>query len=96
MRGAELGRRTKLMKTAGIYDAANAGALDALQHPDAPVVRCPKCRCEQVTADKRGVSVAGPLLGGLAVRGPVGLVLGLLGRKRTVITCLKCGTRWSP
>lgn len=41
-------------------------------------VKCPKCGCTQISANKRGIT----------------FTLGLLGTQTVFITCLKCGYRW--
>lgn len=38
----------------------------------------------------------GKAIGGAAVLGNVGLLGGLLGSKKVIITCLKCGHQWQP
>jgi len=51
-------------------------------NPDLPnsndKVKCPKCGCSQISANKRGIT----------------FTLGLFGTQTVFITCLKCGYRW--
>lgn len=56
-------------------------------------IRCPKCRCDQVTANKQGFG-AGKALGGVVLTGGVGLLAGFIGSGKVWITCLKCGHKW--
>ncbi|MGE5579228.1 MAG: hypothetical protein ACM3WU_04205 [Bacillota bacterium] len=65
----------------------------ATPHPDDDVVRCPYCGSSQYHAGDKGFSLGKAAAGGVLV-GPVGLLGGLLGSKKTVITCLKCGRKW--
>lgn len=48
--------------------------------PDDRPVQCPKCRSNQVHAEKRGWS----------------LTTGMIGASKIVLTCLKCGTKFKP
>lgn len=63
-----------------------------LNTDDEPV-RCPKCGSTQITAGDKGFSV-GKAVAGDIVAGPVGLVAGAIGSKKTIITCLNCGHKW--
>lgn len=58
-------------------------------------IRCPKCNSNQISAQNKGYGL-GKAAVGAVVLGPVGLLGGLVGSKKTVIVCLKCGHRWSP
>jgi len=58
-------------------------------------IKCPKCRSSQVTANNKGFGLGKAAVGGLLL-GPVGLLGGLIGSKKVMITCLKCGHRWQP
>lgn len=57
-------------------------------------VRCPQCGSNQIYADKKGFVLGKAAAGGLLL-GPVGLLGGMLGSKKIIITCLKCGHKWS-
>ena len=54
---------------------------------------CPKCGSQQVTANKKGYSVA-KAAAGLVLIGPLGLVGGVIGAGKIILTCLKCGYQW--
>lgn len=58
-------------------------------------IGCPKCGSTQLTANQKGFSgkkaVAGAML-----TGGIGLLAGTLGSKKIKITCLACGTSFSP
>ena len=56
-------------------------------------VKCPKCGSTQLSADKKGFGL-GKAAGGALLLGPVGLLGGLIGSKKVMITCLKCGKQW--
>lgn len=50
-------------------------------------VKCPECGSTQITANKRGFSLGRALA--------FGVVGGLVGKNKVVITCLKCGHQWN-
>lgn len=56
-------------------------------------VKCPKCGSTQLTANKKGFGLGKAAVGGLLL-GPVGLLGGVIGSGKVVITCLKCGHQW--
>lgn len=56
-------------------------------------IRCPKCGSTQITAGNKGFSTGKAIVGDI-VAGPVGLVAGNIGSKKTIITCLNCGHKW--
>ena len=56
-------------------------------------IRCSKCASTQLTADNKGFGLGKAAVGGLLL-GPVGLLGGLFGSRKTMITCLKCGYKW--
>jgi len=74
------------VKTA-FSDLAKSKAYD-----DGPI-KCPKCGSTQITAGNKGFSVGKAIVGDVLV-GPVGLVGGAMGSKKTIITCLQCGHKW--
>ena len=54
---------------------------------------CPKCKSTQLTASNKGFGLGKAAVGGILL-GPVGLLGGLIGSKKVMITCLKCGYQW--
>ena len=58
-------------------------------------VRCPKCKSNQITTDKKGFSGRKAFLGGL-FSDKIGLLAGTLGSNKIIITCLACGNQFSP
>lgn len=58
-------------------------------------IKCPKCSSTQINVDKKGFGLGKAAVGGLAL-GPVGLLGGMLGRKKIRLTCLNCGHVFSP
>ncbi len=56
-------------------------------------VRCPSCGSTQIVANKKGFGLGKSLAGGLLL-GPVGLLGGVIGSGKIVVTCLNCGNRW--
>jgi len=73
---------------AGNIHAAPVGAVDANS------VRCPRCGCTQLSTEKRGMSGGSACCGALLL-GPLGVLCGLHGANKVMITCLKCGHQWS-
>jgi hypothetical protein len=57
-------------------------------------VRCPKCGCTQLSANKRGMSGSDACCGALLL-GPLGILCGLSGANQVIVTCLNCGYQWS-
>jgi len=64
------------------------------QVADSNTVRCPKCGCTQLSTEKKGMDASSACCGALLL-GPLGLLCGLQGANRVVITCLKCGHQWT-
>lgn len=58
-------------------------------------IHCPKCGSTQLAANKKGFGVGKSLVGGM-IAGPVGLLGGLMGSNKVIITCLKCGYKFKP
>ena len=56
-------------------------------------MKCPKCGSTQFHTGDKGFSLGKAAVGNV-LAGPVGLLGGLLGSKKTMITCLQCGYRW--
>jgi RNA polymerase subunit RPABC4/transcription elongation factor Spt4 len=60
-----------------------------------PRVVCPKCGSDQLTAKTRGFALGRALVGDV-VLGPLGLLVGAVGRRKIKITCLACGHTFKP
>lgn len=58
-------------------------------------IGCPKCSSTQITANKKGFS-GGKAVTGALLTGGVGLLAGLHGKDKVVITCLACGHNFKP
>jgi len=56
-------------------------------------IKCPRCRSTQLHAGNKGFGLGKAAAGGVLL-GPVGLLGGLIGSKKVMITCLKCGYKW--
>lgn len=56
-------------------------------------LRCPKCGSTQLHAGDKGFGLGKAAAGGLLL-GPVGLLGGMIGSKKVMITCLSCGKKW--
>lgn len=54
---------------------------------------CPNCHSEQLTANPRGFSTTNAVIGMVSGEG---MVSGMIGSGRIIITCLKCGYRFRP
>jgi tellurium resistance protein TerD len=65
-----------------------------VQDGDDNSVRCPKCGCSQLSTEKKGMSGSDACCGALLL-GPLGLLCGLHGANKVIVTCLKCGHQWS-
>lgn len=63
--------------------------------PQPPPVACPKCRSQQVTANKAGFGVGKAVVGGLLL-GPLGLAAGAHGSGKITVSCMACGHQWDP
>jgi len=58
-------------------------------------VTCPKCKSDQISAQKKGFS-GGKALAGAVIAGPVGALAGTHGSGKVIVTCLNCGHNWNP
>lgn len=58
-------------------------------------VLCPKCKSDQLAADKKGLS-GKKALAGAVIAGPLGLLAGTIGSNKVKITCLNCGHTFNP
>ncbi len=58
------------------------------------LVNCPKCGCAQISANKKGMDAGGACCGALLL-GPLGILCGLQGANKVIVTCLKCGHQWT-
>ena len=58
-------------------------------------IRCPKCKSNQLSANKKGFSFKNALFGGV-LTGGVGLIAGTIGSSKVRITCLNCGKVFKP
>lgn len=56
-------------------------------------IRCANCGSKQITVNDKGFGVRKAAAGALLL-GPVGLLGGMIGSKKPMLTCLKCGHRW--
>lgn len=56
-------------------------------------VCCPKCKCTQIVGNKKGFGLGKAAMGGLLL-GPVGLLGGVIGSGKVIVTCLNCGYKW--
>lgn len=58
-------------------------------------VACPRCGSTQIEGSSKGFGIGKAVIGGVLL-GPVGLLGGLIGRKKVMVVCLQCGNRWEP
>ena len=54
---------------------------------------CPKCKSTNISSTEKGFNLCGAAVGTLLL-GPFGLLGGMIGRKKIVMTCLDCGENW--
>jgi len=66
----------------------------AAQPTDTNNICCPKCGCTQLSTAKKGMSGGSACCGALLF-GPIGVLCGLQGANKVVVTCLKCGYQWT-
>jgi len=58
-------------------------------------ITCPNCGSADVAMGEQGYSLKRAAAGGLLL-GPVGLLGGLVGKKKAEYSCRSCGYRWKP
>ena len=58
-------------------------------------IKCPKCNSMNISTGKKGFGL-GKAAGGLILLGPVGLLGGMIGRKKIELVCQACGKKWKP
>jgi hypothetical protein len=87
--------RANIERLRGAGKSAEKRLPDSSGASDAPTstVPCSRCGSGQVAGARKGYG-AGKGVVGLLVAGPVGLLAGLLGRKKLVVSCLSCGHSW--
>jgi hypothetical protein len=56
-------------------------------------IKCPRCASLHLHAGHKGFGLGKAVAGGVLL-GPVGLLGGVIGSKKVMITCLKCGYKW--
>jgi hypothetical protein len=57
-------------------------------------IKCSNCGSTQITAGNKGFGLGKAAVGGLLL-GPVGLLGGIIGSKKVIVTCLNCGHKWN-
>lgn len=75
--------------------ACGAAFDEIFKDPKENRVKCPSCGSFEIAAGNRGFGLGKAAAGGVLL-GPVGLLGGIFGSKKTVITCLQCGHKWAP
>lgn len=58
-------------------------------------VRCPNCRSTSISANQKGFGFGRAAIGA-AFGLDVGLLVGGIGAKKVICTCLNCGYQWKP
>lgn len=74
--------------------APAAAMTPAVAGGSADMVTCAKCGSSQITAQKKGFG-GGCACCGVLLFGPLGLLCGLKGANKVLVTCLRCGHQWS-
>ena len=87
------GRRATAIRSSGSRRPSRSGST--VRSQSTPKVKCPKCGSEQVTGGSKGFGLGKAVAGGILL-GPVGLLGGMIGRKKVMVSCLNCGKRWAP
>jgi len=58
-------------------------------------IKCPSCKSEQVSAQKKGFS-GRKAVAGAVLTGGIGILAGTIGSNKMRVYCLKCGHDWDP
>jgi len=56
-------------------------------------INCPKCSSMNISSGKKGFGLGGAAAGAILL-GPVGLLGGMFGSKKTELACQACGHKW--
>jgi ribosomal protein L37E len=67
--------------------------VQAQPKQDGPI--CPKCESTDITIGTKGFGLF-KAAAGAVVAGPVGLLGGMIGSKKSMFVCSNCGHRWKP
>ncbi len=68
-------------------------SLSSLRTDDNNLIKCPSCGSPQISAGNKGFGLGKAAAGGILL-GPVGLLGGIFGSKKVIVTCLNCGKQW--
>ena len=82
----------KKIKFCGIVKIYRKKGGDKMQNENGEVC-CPMCKSTQIVANKKGFGLGKAAAEGLLL-GPIGLLGGVIGSGKIVVTCLKCGHKW--
>lgn len=58
-------------------------------------IKCPKCGSMSIRFGQKGFDLGSAALGAILL-GPLGLLGGVAGRKKTELICQACGYAWNP
>ena len=58
-------------------------------------IKCPNCNSMNISSGQKGFGLGKAAVGAVLL-GPVGLLGGMLGRKRIELICRACGHKWEP
>jgi tellurium resistance protein TerD len=67
----------------------------SLESDPASGIKCPNCHSTQITANQSGYSYGKAAAGAILI-GAVGFLVGGMGSKKILVTCLNCGHSWQP
>ncbi len=56
-------------------------------------IKCPKCDSMNISTGEKGFGLKGAAIGAILL-GPVGLLGGMIGRKKTELFCQSCNHKW--
>lgn len=70
-------------------------SIKLIETDSANKIKCPNCKSNSITANKKGFGLGKAVLGGF-LTGGIGLLGGFIGSNKIKLTCLSCGYNWKP
>ena len=89
----ELKLEQRKLEEAKKQTAAQRRIADLQQQQYDNVAKCPRCGSAALSVDHKGYSIGKGFIGA-ALFGPAGLLAGVLGADKVIVTCLNCGRKF--